>query len=46
MIRYRAQSPCGPEPCPDLVLITTIMTYWYPGAAEAIAMARNLLAQG
>lgn len=30
------------NPAPDLVLITTIMTYWYPGAAEAIAMARNL----
>jgi radical SAM superfamily enzyme YgiQ (UPF0313 family) len=30
------------SPPPDLILITTIMTYWYPGAAEAIAMARSL----
>jgi len=27
---------------PDLILVTTVMTYWYPGAAEAIAMAREI----
>jgi len=30
------------SPPPDLVLLTTSMTYWYPGAAEALAMAREL----
>lgn len=30
------------DPKPDLVLVTTAMTYWYPGAAEAIALARDL----
>lgn len=30
------------SPPPDLVLVTTIMTYWYPGAAEAIAMIRDI----
>jgi radical SAM superfamily enzyme YgiQ (UPF0313 family) len=30
------------SPPPDLILITTIMTYWYPGAAEAIAMVGSL----
>jgi radical SAM superfamily enzyme YgiQ (UPF0313 family) len=26
---------------PDLILITSIMTYWYPGAREALAIARD-----
>lgn len=26
---------------PDLVLITSIMTYWYPGTQEAVIMARE-----
>jgi radical SAM superfamily enzyme YgiQ (UPF0313 family) len=30
------------SPPPDLVLITTVMTYWYPGAAEAIRMVRDI----
>lgn len=30
------------EPPPDMVLITSIMTYWYPGAFEAVTMAREL----
>ncbi len=30
------------SPPPDMVLVTTIMTYWYPGAAEAVAMVREL----
>lgn len=30
------------SPSPDLILITTIMTYWYPGAVEAIALVRSL----
>ena len=30
------------DPPPDLILVTTIMTYWYPGASEAIALAREL----
>ena len=30
------------SPPPDLILVTTVMTYWYPGAAEAVAMAREL----
>lgn len=28
------------SPAPDLVLVTTVMTYWYPGAAEAMRMVR------
>jgi radical SAM superfamily enzyme YgiQ (UPF0313 family) len=27
---------------PDLVLITSIMTYWYPGAVEAVGLAREV----
>jgi radical SAM superfamily enzyme YgiQ (UPF0313 family) len=30
------------SPPPDLVLVTTVMTYWYPGAAEAIRMVRDI----
>ncbi len=30
------------SPKPDLVLVTTVMTYWYPGAAEAIGMVREI----
>ena len=30
------------SPPPDLVLVTTVMTYWYPGAAEAISMVRGI----
>lgn len=30
------------SPVPDLVLVTTVMTYWYPGAAEAIRMVREI----
>jgi hypothetical protein len=30
------------SPRPDLVLVTTIMTYWYPGAVEAVRMVRDL----
>ena len=30
------------DPQPDLVLVTTIMTYWYPGAVEAVRMVRDL----
>ena len=30
------------SPPPDLILVTTIMTYWYPGAADAVAMIRKL----
>ena len=30
------------SPVPDLVLVTTVMTYWYPGAAEAIGMVREI----
>lgn len=33
------------DPIPDLVLVTTIMTYWYPGALEAITMIRELWPQ-
>ncbi|GAB1409009.1 B12-binding domain-containing radical SAM protein [Desulfovibrionales bacterium] len=32
----------GLTPRPDLVLITTVMTYWYPGAHEALAMVRSI----
>ncbi len=28
---------------PDLVLVTTLMTYWYPGAAETIAVIKKTL---
>ena len=30
------------SPPPDLVLVTTVMTYWYPGAAEAVRMVRDV----
>ncbi|GAB6111368.1 hypothetical protein [Desulfomicrobium salsuginis] len=30
------------SPAPDLVLVTTVMTYWCPGAAEAIRMVREI----
>lgn len=30
-------------PRPDVALFTCIMTYWYPGAAEAIRIVRELL---
>ncbi|MFO7728107.1 MAG: B12-binding domain-containing radical SAM protein [Desulfonatronovibrio sp.] len=29
-------------PVPDLILITSLMTYWYPGVVSAIRLARNL----
>lgn len=29
-------------PAPDMVLVTTVMTYWYPGAADAICMVRDI----
>ncbi|MDY6823042.1 MAG: radical SAM protein [Thermodesulfobacteriota bacterium] len=29
-------------PVPDLVLVTSIMTYWYPGVRETIAMIREM----
>lgn len=38
-VRHALQSLA---PVPDLVLVTTVMTYWYPGAAEAIRMAREI----
>jgi len=31
----------GAEP-PDAILVTSIMTYWYPGVAHAIALAKNI----
>jgi len=30
------------SPPPDLVLITSIMTYWYPGVDEAVRLCRRL----
>lgn len=29
-------------PKPDLILITSLMTYWYPGVFEAISLIRNV----
>lgn len=29
-------------PAPDLVLVTSIMTYWYPGAIEAIRIIKDV----
>ena len=29
-------------PVPDLVLVTSVMTYWYPGAKEAIRMIKEI----
>ncbi len=29
-------------PPPELVLITSLMTYWYPGVTEAVALCRRL----
>lgn len=33
------------SPPPDLILVTTAMTYWYPGAAEAIGLVRDIFPQ-
>ncbi|MEF2232423.1 MAG: radical SAM protein [Pseudodesulfovibrio sp.] len=30
------------DPAPDVVLATTVMTYWYPGALEALDLAAQL----
>ncbi len=30
------------DPSPDLILITSIMTYWYPGIVSAVHMVRRL----
>lgn len=30
------------SPPPDLVLVASLMTYWYPGVAEAVVMCRRL----
>ncbi|MFP4084505.1 MAG: B12-binding domain-containing radical SAM protein [Desulfonatronovibrio sp.] len=30
------------SPGPDLILITSLMTYWYPGVVSAIRLARNM----
>ena len=30
------------DPPPDLVLVASLMTYWYPGALETIRLARDL----
>ncbi|NCC24015.1 MAG: radical SAM protein [Deltaproteobacteria bacterium] len=30
------------DPSPDLVMVTSIMTYWYPGTVEAIRLARHV----
>lgn len=27
---------------PDLILVTSLMTYWYPGAVEVVALARRV----
>ena len=32
-------------PRPDLVLVTSLMTYWYPGVVETIAHIRSVLPQ-
>lgn len=29
-------------PVPDLVLVTSVMTYWYPGVVEAIALVKEI----
>lgn len=31
------------DPPPDLILVTSMMTYWYPGVFETIAMLRRCL---
>jgi hypothetical protein len=38
---FREMVMGGPEP--DVALVTSIMTYWYPGAFEAIARLREML---
>ncbi|WP_419785896.1 B12-binding domain-containing radical SAM protein [Pseudodesulfovibrio sp.] len=30
------------DPAPDMVLVTTIMTYWYPGSLEVLKIAAEL----
>ncbi|MEJ2157817.1 MAG: B12-binding domain-containing radical SAM protein [Desulfobacteraceae bacterium] len=37
---FRADLRAMPQP--DLVLVTSIMTYWYPGVVEAIAVVREI----
>lgn len=37
-----APVPDPPLPPPDLVPVATVMAYWYPGAAEAVRMARDI----
>ncbi len=32
-------------PVPDLILVTSLMTYWYGGVQETIAMLRNIFPQ-
>lgn len=32
----------GMEPRPDVILATCVMTYWYPGAFEAVRLCREL----
>lgn len=42
----RVQAALGAlSPPPDLVLITSIMTYWYPGVVEAVRLCRRLWPQ-
>ena len=31
----------GPAARPDAILVTSLMTYWYPGVVEAIRLARQ-----
>ncbi|WP_035244696.1 B12-binding domain-containing radical SAM protein [Desulfonatronovibrio hydrogenovorans] len=37
-----AQALSGLDPAPDLILVTSLMTYWYPGVGSAIKMARQI----
>src|SRR5690606_17136572 len=36
-----AQSELAARPRPDVVLVTSRMTYWYPGVVESIAAVRR-----
>ena len=36
---FRRELLAGPKP--DAVMVTSIMTYWYPGAHRAVALARS-----
>ncbi|MBF0528811.1 MAG: B12-binding domain-containing radical SAM protein [Deltaproteobacteria bacterium] len=37
---FRREVAAGPKP--DLILVTSIMTYWYPGVTEAVGIVKEI----